>query len=421
MLSLAMFGAIAGHAFAQDLPAPGAPPLATPDQATAPAPSDGGGDSMLGAGDSYVTDEDYIGGPRFMPFGRNMWLDSEYLLWSIQGSNLPSMATTSPATTPIAQAGVPGLPTTTEIFGGRDTDTFSGGRWTFTFANNLQKYDALEFTSFVMGGSQNNFNASTPPTAVLARPFYNLGTGLPDSQVIGYPGARGGDFSVNTDTLVWGAELNVKPNYADWGYGRIDWIAGLRYFQFQESLTTREQIRIGTAPSAFVPGTAITLDERFDSENYFAGLQLGIGGEIRRGIFTLSTFTKVALGAMYQNFGVQGTTSVAVPTQPVLVQPGALLANETNIGRDNKTLDFGVLPEFNLRLGAQLTARLKVHVGYTFLYVNPLVRPADLMSNFLNPSILPPSDPSGLRRSARNFGTSEAWLQGLTTGFEFLF
>ena len=45
------------------------------------------------------------------------WVGMDYLAWSVKGDRLPPLVTTSPAGTPLAQAGVLGPPGTTVLFG----------------------------------------------------------------------------------------------------------------------------------------------------------------------------------------------------------------------------------------------------------------------------------------------------------------
>lgn len=354
---------------------------------------------------------------------RNFWMEGEYLGWWIQGTNLPPMVTSSPAGTPQNLAGVLGQPDTSTLWSGRDNQYANGGRFTVVYADNPLRYDAWEFGVLALFNQASLFSAG-PGDAVLARPFFNQGTGANDSQLFSYPGIATGSFSSNIDQFAWGAELNVRPNAMRFGSvttGRIDWLAGLRYFQFQETLKTNESLTTTATNSPILAGTQIGIQEQFDCENYFFAGQVGVGGELRYGFLSFGLLGKLAMGAVYQNFGVNGTTQVTVPNGQSSTQSGGIIANETNIGRDNKTLEFGVLPEVDLKVGAQVASRLRLTCGYSFLYLNPLIRPQNLVSNSFNPSILPASDPTGQRRPSRNFGTSDAWLMGLNLGMELRF
>src|SRR6476659_9640207 len=46
-----------------------------------------------------------------------LWGGAEYLLWWVEGQRIPALVTTSPPGTPLAQAGVLGLPGTSALFG----------------------------------------------------------------------------------------------------------------------------------------------------------------------------------------------------------------------------------------------------------------------------------------------------------------
>lgn len=402
---------IAGSAFGQDGLAPSTGPVP---QSAAP-PLD---DSIYPAGEPSAASE-YLDSSLWT--GRSFYIQSDYLLYWIQGSNLPPYATSSLAGTPQSQAGVLGDPNTIVLGEGRENSTFNGGRVLLGFTDNSLRFDTVELSFFGIAGSNTLLSVNAPSGSILARPFYNTGTGMADAQLIAFPGLRNGALSADIDNLILNAELNVKPNWYHLGGFRVDCLAGFRYFQFNESLSTQESLVSTADNSPVAQGTSVAIAEQFDSENYFAAGQVGMSTELRRGIFSLEFFSKIALGAMYMNYGVSGATTVTVPGEPPVSQVGGIYANETNIGRDNKTIEFGVLPELGLLFCTQITERLRLRVGYSALYVHPLVRPGDLMSNFFNPAILPPSDPTGLRRPARNFGTSDAWVQGLNFGAEYTF
>ena len=83
--------------------------------------------------------------------------------------------------------------------------------------------------------------------------------------------------------------------------------------------------------------------------------------------------SSVALGVTHGTTTIDGQSAVVEPTGSVTAFPGGLLAQPTNIGRytDNH---FAVVPEVGVRLGAQVTERLRAYVGYNYLYWSSVTR-----------------------------------------------
>jgi hypothetical protein len=103
--------------------------------------------------------------------------------------------------------------------------------------------------------------------------------------------------------------------------------------------------------------------------------------------------------------------------------PGGLLALPgTNIGNYADTR-FGVLPEFGVRFGYDITEHCRVFVGYNFLYLNTVVRPGDQIDLRVNPTFQPsaagPGAGIGPRFPTMPFHTTSYWAQGLTFGLQY--
>jgi hypothetical protein len=369
----------------------------------------------------YLPPEGEVQALNFTPFSRRFYVEAEGLLWWVKGPSLPPLVTTAPADTPQALAGLNGVPSTTVLYGGRTGDElFPGGRLTIGVADNMLGFDRVVLQLFGLGGTQSRFHVDSSQYDVIARPFYIPSEGTEAAQLTSYPGLSTGSVDITTQQFVFGTELNVLPNmvnYTATGGPRFDFIAGMRYLQFNEQLKSREGLEVTSGP--FVPGTRLSLNEDFDARNSFVGAQLGFLSTWTKGRLSMELLTKLALGGVYEGFRVSGNTLVAVPGQDIVNNPGAIYANETNLGRDSKQLGFGVVPELGLKLGAQITDNWRLTVGYSFLYLSSAVRPQNLISTNFNPDILPPSDPAGLKRNSRTFGESDVWLQGVNFGAEF--
>src|SRR5262249_23845518 len=120
---------------------------------------------------------------------------------------------------------------------------------------------------------------------------------------------------------------------------------------------------------------------------------------------------------------IQGATTVTVPgVPPPVTNPGGLLALSSNIGQRDRDRT-AVIPEFGVKVGYQVSPRLRVLAGYTILYWNEVARAGDQADQAGNPNPLPPvmQPVVGPLRPAPRFENSSFWTQGLSLGVEFNF
>ena len=110
--------------------------------------------------------------------------------------------------------------------------------------------------------------------------------------------------------------------------------------------------------------------------------------------------TKLALGNTQSRVSINGSTVVTEPSQSPVTSPGGLLALPTNIGnyqRDSLTF----IPELGATVGYDLTCRLKLTVGYTFLYWSQLMRPGDQIDTNVDQSKINVNTSQGWGRNAQ--------------------
>ncbi|MFN0199521.1 MAG: BBP7 family outer membrane beta-barrel protein [Planctomycetaceae bacterium] len=377
--------------------------------------------------------------------GRNgYWISAEALLWSIKPADVPALAST----------GTIG-PGTAVLFGGQhDSDWRVGGRFTAgTWLDDGRT--GIEASYFFLRGNE-NFNVSSsgaPGSLPLSRPFFNAITGLQDSQGVAVPGISGGSIGISSGSMFQGAEVNFLRNLCCCetpccetdcsqkecsggesgeahccdasGYRsyRLDLIGGFRYLGLNESLTIAENITfLPGAPFPIVPGTTITIIDRFATSNNFYGGQIGARGEWWRDQWFVNVTGKVALGTTHQVVRISGSTDFTIPPGPTVQQPGGLLALPTNMGTRSRDV-FGVVPEIGFNVGRQVNDNVRVFAGYSFLYWNSVVRPADQIDYVINPTQLPtPGGPGvlvGPARPAPMFRDTDLWAQGINVGVEF--
>lgn len=366
------------------------------------------------------------------PAGR-IWVSAEYLLWWIKDANLPPLVTTGPVTA--LSPGAIGSPGFGQLFGGTpDNGTFSGGRVTAGFWLNDCQTRGIEASYFFLGSRSNTFSAAStgaPGSLVLARPFFDVSTGLQNSQLISFPGLSSGSVSVPTTSRFQGPEVNFISNLCcscapacrdccdtcePVGGYRVDLISGVRYLDLKESLRISETIQVVPGAPIF-PGSTIRAFDQFDTTNQFYGGQIGVRGQVWRNRMFATFTAKVALGDTRQTVDISGATTITAPNGAVSVRPGGLLALPSNIGHYSRDV-FSVVPEVGVNVGYQVTDHLSVFVGYNFLYWSDVARPGDQIDLGVNSTRTPVSlvPASGPARPQFTFRDSDFWAQGINVG-----
>jgi hypothetical protein len=350
------------------------------------------------------------------------------LLWWIKDGNAPPLVTTGPP----GSGGVLGAPGTRTLFGGNlGYDERPGARFTIGSWLDCDCTKGIELSYFFLDGGSKGFGAASS-TAVLSRPFFNVVTGLPDAQVVAFPGVASGGIRTSSDSSLQGADLNMLCNLCcrpaccptdccatdcsrHAGF-RLDVLAGPRWMQLNEDLIITEQL------TDTATGTSFTVVDRFETRNNFYGGQIGARAEWQRGRCFVNLLGKVALGVTQQTVRISGTTVFAEPGAEPSVQQGGLLALPTNIGSYSRNA-FSVIPEFGVNVGCQVTDRLRAFAGYTFMYWSNVVRPGDQIDLAINPTQLPtaagPGTLVGPARPAFAFRDTDFWAQGISVGVEF--
>jgi hypothetical protein len=352
----------------------------------------------------------------------------EYLLWWTKHSDIPPLVTTSPPGTPVAQAGVLGADGTQVLFGGQvDPEERSGARLTLGWWFDQEHTIGIEGSGFFLGERTTRFAASSAGDAILARPFYDVTAGMEASELVSYTGIvpipdifLHGGVAVNSVSRLYGGDLDLRFNFARGCCWRLDWLAGFRYLALDESLNIGENLVALNPDGTFAQG--IILADNFGTQNNFYGGQLGADFEICRGHWSLDLLAKVALGDVNEVVNISGGTVSTFPNGSMTSAQGGLLALPTNIGHYSRDR-FAIVPEAGLRVGWQATEHIRLTVGYSFLYIDEVVRPGNQIDRGVNVSQLPsPFGPGALvgpARPAFAFHSSDYWAQGVSFGLEF--
>jgi hypothetical protein len=408
-----------------------------------PAPTGGPG-GMPGAG--------YNTAPHF-------WMSYEYLLWygKSQSFPVPLLTTSAPS-----DQGIIGRSSTLALVGSNiSTNPLNGGRVTFGFYGDCDRRFGFEGSGFVTenGTFRRHYVTSEFGIPVLARPFIDSATpGTISSLVTASPTTGRGEAVLAINTQAFSVEadgvLNLYRSGPDEAKAfTLDVLAGYRYFQlseeFKEQTATVARstptvvpitqtgpfgqvtvIGVNTIPGiqniAGIPvvnGSAVRIVDDIRTRNMFNGFNTGLRGEVRKGMWSFSASGKLAFGYMKEIVDVNGYTLItpaANGTQGGGKAYGGLFANAATIGHFSHDT-FAVIPEVNLNLGMAVTRNLTMFIGYNFLYVNNVLRPASELTPYVNTATVPFSPNYGAAGRPNvvpvRFNQDDFWLQGLNTGF----
>jgi len=346
---------------------------------------------------------------------------------------LPPLVTTSIGNN-IAQAdaGVLGRATTQTLFGGGDVlaNQFDGGRLRFGFWLDRCHTWGIGAEMFQIGSESEGFNGTSTGDPILARPFTNTqNNSLQDAELVAFPGVVSGTVSARATSKLRGASINFRYlRCCDEGCSqglfcsspghycrRSEALFGWRYLQLDESVSVGEDL-VGAQGGTF------DIDDSFVTRNIFNGIDLGMSHRITRGFWTLDGLIRLGVGNTRQTIRRTGTTTINSDQNVPQVQTfnQGILVGSSNRGSDSFN-EFSVVPEFNANVGYQLTDNIRMTFGYTFIYWSNVVRPGDQIDLRLNPELFPPAaDPiTGAQLPEFNRVTTDYWVQGINTGFEY--
>lgn len=353
------------------------------------------------------------------------YVDAAYLFWWTRGTRLPPLVTMSPHGTEIDQAGVLGEPGTVTLYG--DERVLRGPRSGVQLRTGVALGDAgcwwLTADGLALPTYENRFSAASSGEPILGRPFFDPVIGLPNAELIAFPGLVAGRINAEASNEVWGAGAALQRNVlcCDWeescgGY-RTDLLIGYRYLALRDTVAVREHLTATDPAGPLVVGTQLSLLDRFHSESEFHGVELGLRGETVRNRYFLVGDLRVAFGESVHRLDVDGWTRVVVPGAPPVSFPGGLLATEATLGT-HRDREFAVVPQAELRLGRYLTDHVRVSVGYNFLYWSQAVRAAEHIHPVVGSTQLPSADHQPAAHEDMVLTSSSFWAQGISAHLE---
>jgi hypothetical protein len=320
--------------------------------------------------------------------GGRWYVGGEYLMWWTRSADLPTLVTTSSP----QFNGIPGVGDTRTVVGGPFGNTFhSGGRLTLGRWFGDSTCRGIDARMFWLGQAGSSFTATSPNYPLLARPFFNVNQPFgPFSEIVAANGMATGGVTVQLENWVWGAEVNYRRFLMGNGYRRLDGIVGYRYLNITERLNITENFArpLGSI-SGGVPAVAGGVVDTFQAENDFNGGQFGFIFETQRGRWSLGTRASIAFGDLRRSLDISGGQTVVMADGSVTTANGGLLALPgANVGKFTDHV-FAVVPEVGVNIGYQLTPRLRVTVGYNFLYLGNALRPGDAIDPRIDAARIP--------------------------------
>lgn len=369
----------------------------------------------------YANGCEYTGDPlglRWLGYAMHdrVWVRADYLMWWTRSNGYPALLTTGPADSAQNQAGVLGNPDTEILVGevGLNQNLRNGGRLNFGTWFDRANTVGIDFTYLGLARQAEEIQRTSDGSQILARPFFNVETGLQDSHLLSFPDLVTGGATISSATELQGGEVLLRralcraPNY------RVDMMVGYRFQRLKEKLRIAEAV-------VDVDGNSLTALDEFGTINDFHGGELGVAIQRRFCRWTLDSTMKLAIGNTHTRATIDGQTVTtpadAAPGDP---QAGGFLALPTNIGvHEGNRL--AVIPELAVNLGYNLTPRLRAIVGYTFVYWSSVTRPGNLVDLDINPSQFPPEVSTTATRPAYAQRTTDFWAQGINLGLDFRF
>jgi hypothetical protein len=348
------------------------------------------------------------------------WGSGEYLLWWFKNGTIPPLATAG-------GDGKLGSPGTQILVDDLDFDGEfrQGGRFALGYRFERRPCLGVEAGYFFLADRQSVVRFSSTGNPVLAQPFVNAVSGLPDAARVADPGNASGTVAVGARTSLWGVEANLSARLIRSEQFRLAALGGFRFLRLEDDVTSEEAFLVSpNLPPTMGGGSRVFLRDEFQTVNNFYGGQVGLESGVQFGRLAVDLRGKVALGQMQQAADVDGATIRLSPDGATTVVPpgGGLYALQSNSGRHRRDA-LAFVPEVGLNVGYQVTPRAKVFAGYSLLWVSTVARAGEQIDPVVNVALFPirGTGPRVPVRPAFEFDGNDFWAQGVNFGLELRF
>ncbi|MCU0962982.1 MAG: BBP7 family outer membrane beta-barrel protein [Pirellulaceae bacterium] len=353
-----------------------------------------------------------------------VYFDADYLLWWVRGAPLPPLVTSSLPGTDLQDAGVLGTPGARVLYGDELT---SSGPWSGLRLRGGIGLDELRRWWLIADGfylpmHADTWGVSSRDHPILARPFFDQAIGGANSELVSFPGLVAGGILIDVGSELWGTGVALRKlvyccpwEGCDSGF-RLDVLAGYRYLELSEGVEIYENLNVTDPQGPLLLATRFEVQDIFESDSTFQGVELGLGGEVAGSRYFLSGECRVALGQSQHRLAVAGSSRVSVPGQPVVDFPGGLLAPGKRW--EYRDREFAVVPQAELRIGRRFWDHVRCSVGYSLLYWSQVVRAGEHIATTLDSNQLPTYGGTPLAASDMPLRSSSFWAQGLSFQLE---
>lgn len=342
------------------------------------------------------------------------WLRAEYMLWSIDGIDLPPLVTTSTAGTLPEDTGILGQAGTTVLFGNdTELDSMRSGLRITLGWNGDRFGNGFEMSGMGIFDDDESFSSSA---ALLARPVFDASLGSESAMLVAHPDFLTGNVNVRASNQLASFDVNRRQVLSSRGCQRLDLLVGYRYGNLEEMLRIEQSSLYTAAEGPIIAGTTVGLFDDFQTENQFHGAQLGLHFQQRSATTTLDTYAKVGFGVNRAETTISGQTTNTVPGGGDSTFEGGLLAQSTNIGSYDES-QFMALPEIGFNLTTRVRRDMQLTIGYSLMYWSDAVRLEDAIDRTV--SQFPPEAPAGARRPDYELNTTSFLAHGLSIGAAF--
>lgn len=347
-----------------------------------------------------------------------VWIRADYLVWYEKNMDTIPLATTSSGIPVVNPDNLLDLDATetSVLFGGRSLNGNSIDGWRLEVGTWLDANATYGLFGryYEAGNRSHSFSSNSDQIGFLGIPFFNSDANQEDAIELAVPNERIGALDIEIDGSFRSWEILFRRLAQTGSNYRMDWVYGYRNTRLHDSINlnaaTLNVIDIGLTPA----DTAVSLRDTFDAKNQFHGIDLGITGQSQEGCWSLDFMLKVALGVIDQEVTVGGNQITDGPTGRA-VNVGGLFSQETNLGKNDQS-EFGFIPEFDINLGYAITPNMDFTVGYTFIFMNSVVRSGTAIDRVIDPGLLVDLDPANSSRPQVNFDDDSYYIHGLNIG-----
>ena len=354
-------------------------------------------------------------GPRNGP--PRYWASGDFLFWvpSSFVTRYPIVTTSAP----LDFGRVGGITSASVGPGDRNIafDATNGFRVSAGFALDESGEIGLEGGGFWVNTATRDFNYASNQLGVplLAIPFQDINTGAQSSYIVAFPGINNGQVNVSAQSRFMEAEGSLVYNayQSGGGPGGLTLLIGPRFMQLKEQLDVNtSSTTLGVPPAggilgasyfpggagmfagttffpAFTPPYLVTTGDRIRTTNDFYGAQAGFRGDIGFGNYFINLTGKIGAGYMRETTELLGGSTFTSGTTTSL-QPGGIYNLAQDLGKHRRD-QFAVVGEGGVNVGYQLLSFMRIQAGYTFMWVNHVVRPTRELNPILNPNLIPTS------------------------------